>query len=93
MYHRWVFYNLCRIRGREQEAWELGCRLYQEERHRSPSLRCLLLVLQHKLNIPAEQRFTLEQLFGSRSRALKHLRPFLHNELRFPTNGIKELLL
>ena len=93
MYHRWVFYNLCRIRGREQEAWELGCKLYQEERHRSPSLRCLLLVLQHKLNIPAEQRFTLEQLFGSRSRALKHLRPFLHNELRFPTNGIKELLL
>ncbi len=92
MYHRWVFYNLCRIRGREQEAWELGCRLYQEERHRSPSLRCLLLVLQHKLNIPAEQRFTLEQLFGTRGRALKHLRPFMHNELRFPTNGIKELL-
>lgn len=92
MYNRWVFYNLCRIRGREQEAWELGCRLYQEERHRTPSLRCLLLVLQHKLNIPVEQRFTLEQLFGTRSRALKHLRPFLHNELRFPTNGIQELM-
>ena len=92
MYHRWVFYNLCRIRGREQEAWELGCRLYKEERHRSPSLRCLLLVLQHKLNIPVEQRFTPEELFGSKEKAAKQLRPFLRNDLRFPTAGIKELL-
>ena len=92
MYKRWEFYNLCRIRGREQEAWKLGRALYEEERHRSPSLRCLLLVLQHKLDIPAHERLSLEQLFGSRARALRHLRPFLHNDLRFPTNGIKELL-
>ena len=92
MYKRWEFYNLCRVRGREQEAWELGCRLYREEKHRSPSLRCLLLVLQHKLNIPQEQRFSPEQLFGTRARALKHLRPFLHNDLRFPTHGIREII-
>lgn len=92
MYRRWEFYNLCRIRGREQEAWDLGRTLYQEERHRSPSLRCLLLVLQHKLNVPAEQRFTPEQLFGSRARATKQLRSFLRNDLRFPTAGIRELL-
>lgn len=92
MYRRWEFYNLCRIRGREQEAWDLGCELYKEERHRSPSLRCLLLVLQHKLNIPQEQRFTLEQLFTTRERAIKHLRPFLHNDLRFPTAGIREMI-
>lgn len=92
MYRRWEFYNLCRIRGREQEAWNLGCALYKEERHRSPSLRCLLLVLQHKLDIPQAQRFTLEQLFTTRERAAKHLRPFLHNDLRFPTTGIKEMI-
>ena len=92
MYRRWEFYNLCRIRGREQEAWKLGQELYKEERHRSPSLRCLLLVLQHKLNLPAEQQFTPEQLFGSRERAIRQLRPFLHNDLRFPTAGIRELI-
>jgi tetratricopeptide (TPR) repeat protein len=92
MYRRWEFYNLSRIRGREQEAWKLGQELYKEERHRSPSLRCLLLVLQHKLNLPAEQQFTPEQLFGSRERAIRHLRPFLHNDLRFPTAGIRELI-
>jgi tetratricopeptide (TPR) repeat protein len=92
MYRRWVFYNLCRIRGREKEAWELGRALYQEERHRSPSLRCLLLVLQHKLDIPTEQQFTPEQLFGSSARAEKQLRAFLRNDLRFPTAGIREIL-
>ena len=92
MYRRWEFYNLCRIRGREQEAWQLGRELYREERHRAPSLRCLLLVLQNKLNIPEESRFTPEQLFGTRERARKQLRAFLHNDLRFPTTGIRELL-
>ena len=92
MYRRWEFYNLCRIRGREQEAWQLGRELYREERHRAPSLRCLLLVLQHKLNIPEKSRFTPEQLFGTRERARKQLRAFLHNDLRFPTTGIRELL-
>jgi len=92
MYKRWEFYNLCRIRGREQEAWELGRRLYEEERHRSPSLRCLLVVLQNKLQVPEEQKLSPEQLFGSRERALKFLRPFLRNDLRFPTTGIREYL-
>lgn len=92
MYKRWEFYNLCRIRGREQEAWELGRRLYEEERHRSPSLRCLLVVLQNKLQVPAEQQLNPEQLFGSRERAIKFLRPFLRNDLRFPTTGIKKYL-
>lgn len=92
MYKRWEFYNLCRIRGCEAEAWALGRSLYEEERHRSPSLRCLLFVLQHKLNVPEAQRLSAEQLFGSRERALKYLRPFLHNDLRFPVAGIKEYI-
>lgn len=92
MYRRWEFYNLCRIRGREQEAWELGRRLFEEDRHRAPSLRCLLFVLQHKLQVPAAQQLTPARIFGSDERARKYLRTFLHNDLRFPTTGIKEYL-
>lgn len=92
MYRRWVFYNLCRIRGREEEAWQLGRALYEEERHRSPSLRCLLFVLQHTLHVPAAQRLTAEQLFGSQEKAVRQLRPFLHNNLRFPTHGVQAYL-
>ncbi len=92
MYRRWEFYNLCRIRGREEEAWKLGRALYNEERHRAPSLRCLLVVLQNKLNVPEAEKLTLEQLFGSRERAMKHLRSFARNDLRFPTTGIEKLI-
>ena len=89
MYRRWEFYNLCRIRGREEEAWKLGRELYREERHRSPSLRCLLVVLQNKLQVPEEEKLSLEELFGSRERAMKQLRRFARNDLRFPTTGIR----
>jgi hypothetical protein len=92
MYRRWEFYNLCRIRGREQDAWDLGRRLFEEDRHRAPSLRCLLFVLQHKLQVPADEQLTPAQIFGSDERARKYLRTFLHNDLRFPTTGIKEYL-
>lgn len=93
MYKRWVFYNLCRIRGREREAWELGRRLYNEDvNHRSPSLRCLLVALENKLALPQEERLSLEELFGSRERAQKFLQPYLHNRLRFPTTGIAEMI-
>lgn len=92
MYQRWEFYNLCRIRGREQEAWALGRQLYNQERHRSPSLRCLLFVLQHKIAVPPHEKLSAEQLFGTRERAVKHLRSFRRNDLRFPTTGIDAYL-
>lgn len=94
MYWRWVFYNRCRIRGQEQDAWQLGRALFEQERHRSPSLRCLLFVLQAELGdaVPAAERLTPEQLFGSRKKAADYLRTFLRNDLRFPTRGIREYL-
>ena len=95
MYERWVFYNLCRIRGQELQAWQLGRALFEQERHRSPSLRCLLFALQQALPadaVPAAQRLTPEQLFGSREKAVKQLRTYLHNGLRFPTNGVAAYL-
>lgn len=92
MYERWVFYNLCRIRGREQEAYELGRRLFTVPKHRTPSVRCLLFVLQKKLNTPEADRLTIAELFGTRDKAQKELRRFQHNDLRFPTTGIADFL-
>lgn len=94
MYKRWVFYNLCRVRGREQEAWQLGRQLFREKRHRTPSVKCLLFMLQNKLgnNIAPADRLSIEAIFGSEERAVKALRPFRHNSLRFPTTGVGEYL-
>lgn len=92
MYERWVFYNLCRIRGREQEAYALGRRLFAEERHRTPSVRCLLFVLQQKLGTPASDALSPEALFGTRAKAERELRRFRHNDLRFPVYGIEDFL-
>ena len=92
MYRRWVFYNLARIRGREQEAYDLGMRLFDEPAARTPSLRCLLFVLQNKLDIPQAQRLSVQQLFGDGQRARRQLSSFLHNDLRFPTTGVAEFL-
>ena len=92
LYRRQEFYNLCRIRGREQEAWQLGRQLYESPGQRVPSLLCLLFVLQHKVQVPAEQRLSAEQLFGSREDARRHLSRFEHNTLRFPVNGISHYL-
>ncbi len=89
-FERQIFYNLCRIRGRELEAWQLGRRLYEEERQRVPSLLCLLYVLQNRLGeaIPKAERLTPLHLFGSEAKARKQLARFEHNRLNFPTHGV-----
>lgn len=93
LYRRQEFYSLCRIRGREQEAWELGRELFMASAsHRVPSLRCLLFVLQNKLDVPAAERLSPAQLFGSEEKARRELANFARNQLRFPVQGIKEYL-
>ena len=92
MYERWVFYNLCRIRGREKEAWALGRELFKRPRHHTPSVRCLLFALQNKLQLPQEERLSMQELFRTDERARKQLRSYLHNTLRFPVYGVAEYL-
>ncbi len=92
IYRRQYFYNLCRIRGREKEAWELGKALYTNPRNRMPSVRSLLFVLQQKLNIPAEEAYSIAELFGDEEKARRDLRQFARNSLMFPIHGIKEYL-
>ncbi len=92
LYQRQEFYNLCRIRGREHEAWALGRELYKNPAQRVPSLLCLLFVLQQKLDVPPEQKLSPEQLFGSEKKARRELTRFQNNSLRFPVHGIKKYL-
>lgn len=93
LYRRQEFYSLCRIRGQEEAAWKLGRELFLEGRaQRVPSLLCLLFVLQQKIRVPEAEQLRPEVLFGSREAAVKQLRRFAHNPLRFPVQGIKEYL-
>ncbi len=90
---RQLFYNLCRIRGREQEAWDYGRKLFlSESGHRVPSVLCLLFVLQRKIKVPADEALSAVQLFGSEKRALRILRQYRRNQLSLPVTGISEYL-
>ncbi len=93
-FERQIFYNLCRIRGRELEAWELGRRLFEEPRQRVPSLLCLLYVLECRLGdaVPASQRLSPEELFGGADKARRQFARFLNNRNNFPTHGISAWL-
>jgi tetratricopeptide (TPR) repeat protein len=92
IYNRLRFYNLCRIRGREAQALQLGRQLFADSRNHVPALRTLLFVLQNKLNLPEHERLSVEQIFGTRKRALRDLRTFRHNRLLYPTTGIDAYL-
>ena len=92
IYNRLRFYNLCRIRGREREAYTLGRKLFEDSRNHVPALRTLLFVLQNKLELPEAERLSTEQIFGTHKRAIRDLRTFRHNTLLYPTTGIDEFL-
>lgn len=92
VYSRLEFYALCRVSGREREALALGVSLFQDPSHRLPSLPGLIAVLQHKLDLPENERIPLETLFGNRKRAERILTQLRNNDLGFPTDGIDCLL-
>lgn len=93
IYERMEFYSLCRVHGKEQEAWELGRTLFDKyPQQRVPSLRCLLFVLENKLQLPAEQRLSINQLFGSPAQARRQLSSYIKNDILYPTTGVKEYL-
>lgn len=92
MYRRWVFYNMARTRGREQEAWQMGRLLFREKQHRSISLRCILFALQNKLDLPEGEKLSVEELFGSDSSARKQLSLYRGNNLHYPTYGVEQFL-
>lgn len=92
LYSRLEFYALFRSSGKEREALALGRSLFQDPSHRLPSLLAAIAVLQHKLNIPEEERIPLETLFGNRKRAESILSQFRQNDMGFPADGVDQLL-
>lgn len=96
-----LFYSLCRTRGKEQEAWQLGRRLFEDEEHQVPALRFLLFVLQNKIQVPADEALSLDRLYRHSPQeteqevlqtARKEIQLFLNNDLLYPVNGAKEFL-
>lgn len=92
LYARQEFYNLCRIRGREREAYALGRKLFEKRENHVPSVSCLLFVLQNILDLPENERLGITELFGTPARARKTLASYENNRLRFPTTGIRDFL-
>lgn len=100
-YKRFRFYHLCRVRGAEREAWQLGRELFIDEDNRQPSLLFLLFVLQHKLEIPANEALSVDTLYRRSpeesahevlERALDDMNHMLNNDLLYPVNGVAEFL-
>lgn len=100
-YRRFLFYCLCRTRGAEQQAWQLGRELWEQEDNRVPAVRFLLFVLQNKIEVPAEQALGIDTLYRNSAEetaeevqayARKDLQLFLNNDLLYPVNGVREFL-
>lgn len=96
-----LFYNLCRIPGAEQEAWQLGRALWDNEDNRVPSLQFLLFVLQNKIEVPQEQALSVDTLYRNspfeteqevQANIIRNFRLYLHNDLLYPVNGVAEYL-
>ena len=82
-------------------AWQLGRELFIDEDNRQPSLLFLLFVLQHKLEIPAEEALSVDTLYRHTpeesadevlARALEDMSHMLNNDLLYPVNGVAEFL-
>ncbi len=83
------FYALVRIEGREKEALALGRELYQNPRNRTPTLKCLLLVLEAHADPTMNHGSRAIELFGSAENAYKALSLFWRNTTdRFPVYGV-----
>ena len=76
----------------EAEALEMGRSLFAETNSRTPTLRCLLFVLQNRLNLPQTERWSVDTIFGNTQKARRDLALFAKNGLRFPITGIHEFL-
>lgn len=92
-YRRWQLYSLCRLHNRKEESLSIARRMFEDPKHRSPSLCCILFDLQEELDVPEEQRLSLEQIFGSRSQGLRELRDYLRNDLGYPVSGVRRWFL
>lgn len=87
---RFELYALIRVPGREAEALELARRLFaNDRRHRTPTLRCLLFVLESHADPERDPGQLALALFGDADKAYEALsRLWLRNRQGYPTHGV-----
>lgn len=88
---RFMFYNMTRVEGREQEAYDLGRGLFDESPdNHLPKLVCGLFALQNSLNIPETARIPDLKLFPSEALQLTWLKVYLNHENQdYPMDGVR----
>lgn len=89
MVSRSVLYSLAQVPGRERQAYELARDLFVKG-HRVPTVECLLFAYQNSLDIPREDRLTVQEIFYSPRSAESSLRTYSLMDVAFPKAGVKE---
>lgn len=91
--HREYLYTLCRIPGREQEAWEQAQKVFSVPGNRKyPTTQSIFFTLQEKFAGPAD-RLPLEDIFGTRRMALRNLCNYSRRKREgFPMFGVRKTI-
>lgn len=88
------FYSLARVDGQEKEALELGRKLYNEGEHnRTPTLLCLLFVLEFFDNQSLDAAQLAIKVFGTTEKAHDSLSShWMRVREGFPVHGVAQAL-
>lgn len=91
--YREYLYTLCRTPGREEDAWALARKIYENPENRGyPSIQSIYFALQNRYADPADH-LTLEELFDSHKMALRNLNNYSRRAKEgFPMDGVQETL-
>jgi len=90
---REYLYTLCRIPGREQDAWNHARQVFAVPGNRRyPTTQSIFFALQSKFADPADH-LPIEEIFGSRRKALRNLINYSRRKREgFPMDGVRETL-
>ena len=91
-FRRFLFYVMCRVPGREKEAYAMGRKLfYDSERNHTPNLVSCLFALQNALHVPEDKRIPNNKLFPNKKLQLMWLKNYwLHRNMGYPMDGVRQ---
>ena len=87
-------YSLCRVAGREAEAWEAAQAVWANPHNRRfPSTRSIFFAMQEWAAPPPAERIPLEEIFGGRRETLLNLADYWPRQRQgYPMHGIAPAL-
>lgn len=93
-HQRFHVYCLCRLPGRQEETWKFAKAMWEvpiNRKHRTP--RHIFFAMQNWADPPASERWTLEQIYGSRLQALAEIPDYWFRQNQgFPVYGLRSTL-